>query len=117
VSGRFNVLDVLNPPHPLGPAGDDPFTARICADRAGHVIWVSGELDLASRDLMIQTCVLSDHRLVVVEMAELTFMDCAGYGALISGRRVLEQRGGSLTLARAAGEPLRLLELIDEIET
>ena len=111
------MLDVLSPPHPLAPAGGDSFTARICADRAGHVIWVSGELDLASRDLMIQTCVLSDHRVVVVEMAELTFMDCAGYGALISGRRVLERRGGSLTLAHAAGEPLRLLALIDAIET
>ena len=110
------MLDALTPPHPSGPGDDDSFTARISAERLRHVLCVTGELDLASRDVMLQTCVESDHRTVVVDLAELTFMDCAGYGALMAARRVLEQRDGSLTLADAMGEPLRLLALIEAIE-
>jgi anti-anti-sigma factor len=107
------VLDVLTPPHPLGSADGKSLSVRIYADRVGHVIWVGGELDVTTRGFMLESCVQVGHGAVVVEMAGLTFMDCAGYGALVTGRRVLERRGGSLSLVHAAGEPLRLLALID----
>lgn len=110
------MLDVLTPPHPLGSADGDPFSVEICVGGAGHVILVRGELDLASCGVMIDSCVKVGQRVVVVELAGLTFMDCAGYGALIAGRQDLERRGGSLTLAHATGKPLRLLALIDAID-
>ena len=110
------MLDALSPPHSSRPVAADPFTTRISAEGARHVLRVTGELDLASRDLMLGACVESDHRVVVVDLAELTFMDCAGYGALMTARRALEQRDGSLTLADALGEPLRLLTLIEATE-
>lgn len=54
-----------------------------------------------------------DHRHVVVDMAGLTFMDCAGYRELVIARLVLERRGGSLSLLAPSGEPLRLLTLVE----
>ena len=40
---------------------------------------------------------------VVVEMSEMTFMDCSGYGGLVAIRRALLERGGSLTLTNQSG--------------
>jgi anti-anti-sigma factor len=53
---------------------------------------------------------------VIVEMADLTFMDCSGYGAFVAARQVLEERSGSLTLANSTGEPAYLLSLIDTFD-
>jgi anti-anti-sigma factor len=87
--------------------------ARVHAD--GVEIHVAGELDLTSRALMLLACVDGDQRSVVVDLTALTFMDCAGYGALVRARVILEERGGTLGLVNATGEPLRLLGLIDRI--
>ena len=105
------MLDVLTSPYPFDSTDGNPLTVRICLDRVSHVIWVEGDLDWLTRDLMIEGCAKAGHRFVVVGMTGLAFMDCAGYGGLIASRRVVERRGGSL--AHATGEPLRLLAFID----
>ena len=51
---------------------------------------------------------------VVVDLADLTFMDCGGYRGLLQARVALERCGGSLTLTDAVGEAARLLELLGE---
>ncbi len=81
-----------------------------------HVVVLAGALDRASREATIRACTLTDHVHVVVAMAEVTFMDCAGYGALIVASVALRRRGGSLSLLDPAGEPLRLLLLIEQLE-
>jgi anti-anti-sigma regulatory factor len=48
----------------------------------------------------------------VADLSSTTFMDRAGYGALMSARAVIEQRGGTLELRGADGQPSRLLHLI-----
>ena len=88
------------------------FRATSRPDGRCHVVEVGGELDLASRNAMMRACTARRHRAVVVDMANLTFMDCAGYSAIANARYVLEHRGGSLLLANAVGEPARLLDLI-----
>ena len=93
----------------------EQFTARGCGQGDQRTVHVAGELDLAGRSLMMRTCLEGVHRSVVVELGELIFMDCAGYGSLVHVRNILEQLGGSLTLAHPTGEPARLLELIDEL--
>jgi len=79
-----------------------------------HVVVITGELDLASRDETVRACTAAGQVDVIVEMAGLAFMDCAGYGALIAARTLLEFRGGSLTLVNPCGQPLRLMVLIGE---
>ena len=75
-----------------------------------HHVHVSGELDFDSGPAVRQACLDGD--VVVVDMSDLTFMDCAGYGYLAAARIELEQRGGSLTLTGSTGEPARLLTIL-----
>jgi anti-anti-sigma factor len=90
------------------------FSARARFDDPLTVVVMSGELDLATCGAAVRACVSMGHRNVVVDMAALTFMDCAGYRELVIARLVLERRGGSLTLLAPAGEPLRLLTLLEQ---
>jgi anti-anti-sigma factor len=78
-----------------------------------HARPLDGELDVASRGLVLLTCAAVEHRVVTVDLTDLTFMDCAGYSGLVAARRVLEARGGSLTLDSITGEPSRLVTLLD----
>ena len=82
-----------------------------------HIVRVSGELDLDSGDLLIRTCARAEPSLdIVVDLSALTFMDCAGYGAVMHARAALISHGGTLTLANGSGEPARLLALIGNLE-
>ena len=91
-------------------------TVSVSADGGNHVVNVSGELDMGTRDSVEQACLAGDDLAVVVEMAELTFMDCRGYGGLVEARRVIQARGGSLTLSNHVGQPARLLMLLGAVE-
>ncbi len=93
---------------------DGFFTVRVRSDGPLHVVVMSGELDLASSAAAIRACTPIDHVDVVVAMADLVFMDCAGYGALVASRAILERRGGSMVLMDPVGEPLRLLTLLQQ---
>jgi anti-sigma B factor antagonist len=89
------------------------FSVRVRFDDPLFVVEMSGELDLASRTAAIRACTTTDHGDVLVDLSELTFMDCAGYGALASAAKLLEARGGSLVMMSPVGEPRRLLALIE----
>ncbi len=67
---------------------------------------------MRTRHFVEQACVAGDAVAVVVEMAEVTFMDCSGYAGLVAARRVLQQHGGSLTLNHEVGQPARLLAML-----
>lgn len=97
-------------------ASQPPANVRVSMDAGLHVVNVSGELDIGTRDSVEQACLAGDDMSVVVEMADLTFMDCRGYGALVAARRVIQDRGGSLTLSNQAGQPARLLMLLGAVE-
>jgi anti-anti-sigma factor len=78
------------------------------------VVALTGDLDGATRQVAYDACVASESRDIVVDLGAVSFMDCSGYGALMSARAELRKRGGSLTLRNARGEPARLLLLIRE---
>jgi anti-anti-sigma factor len=83
----------------------------------GHrIVRLSGELDIATRDLVRRTCLAGTDLTVVVDMTDLTFIDCCGYGALIAARRILTDLGGSLKMSNQAGQPEFLLGLLHDLE-
>ena len=84
----------------------------VSMDAGKRVVTFAGELDVRTRRVVEQACVAGDAVAVVVEMAEVTFMDCAGYAGLVAAMRVLQQHGGSLTLNHAVGQPARLLAML-----
>ena len=97
----------------VGNDHDRQFTAQVDIEGDQRTVHVTGELDLVSRAQMVRSCVDGVPHSVVVELAGLTFMDCAGYRSFVEVRKFLEQRGRSLVLANPRGEPARLLALID----
>ena len=97
------------------PVSPQNWLTTVSFGRDGDIrIDAAGALDMASRREMLAACVQDGNRTVVVDLANLSFMDCAGYGALVEARTVLEDRGGWLSVAHATGEPARLLGLIAE---
>ena len=87
------------------------------SERDGHrVVRIGGELDIATRSRVRQACVGGFDNAVDVEMAEMTFMDCCGYGALVAARLQLQERGGSLTVLNQVGQPARLLTVLAALE-
>jgi anti-anti-sigma factor len=89
----------------------------VSIDGGDHVVNVSGELDVRTRQVVEQACLTGHDLTVVVEMSKLTFMDCCGYAGLVAIRRALRERGGSLTLTNQVGQPARLLDLLDAAES
>ncbi len=63
---------------------------------------------------MYDACTRAEHRDVVVDLSDVHFMDCAGYGSLVAARHELERRGGSLDVRHASDEPLRLIRLLTD---
>jgi anti-anti-sigma factor len=87
---------------------------RRMVSTARVVVALTGELDIATRQVAYDACVASESSDIVVDLGAVSFMDCSGYGALMAARSEFQRRGGSLTLRNARGEPARLLLLIDE---
>jgi anti-anti-sigma factor len=95
---------------------DEPFTLRVSKRRGRRVVQIGGELDIATRHRARQACLEGRGHDVVVEMADVTFMDCCGYGGLVAARRALQADGGSLTLNHQTGQPAELLVMLGILE-
>nr|WP_095877786.1 STAS domain-containing protein [Streptomyces sp. TLI_235] len=54
---------------------------------------------------------LESHRAVVLDLLEVTFMDCAGLGALVRARNQADRCGARLVLGGAGRCVVRLLRL------
>lgn len=74
---------------------------------------VGGDLDLASAWLLegLIHRFAARGRHVVLDLKDVAFMDCGGLGALLSIRRAIESRGGSLQLEHIAPAVRRVIEL------
>ncbi|WBP84546.1 STAS domain-containing protein [Kitasatospora cathayae] len=72
-----------------------------------------GEIDLATAPRLRHrlAAALEAHREVVLDLSEVTFMDCSGLRVLVQARNQADQYGGRLVL-RGVGRPVaRLLKL------
>ena len=61
----------------------DGFTVRVEQDGQGPVVWVSGELDLATAPLLRDCLQDLDGQRVTVDFSGLTFMDSSGLHVLM----------------------------------
>lgn len=95
---------------------------RLSVSRTGDraVLRLSGEIDIATeprlrgrlRDL-IEPGRPEPVRHLVVDVAELQFLDLSGFQALLDAERQLRRRGGSLVLRSPTRRVRRLLSLLD----
>jgi anti-sigma B factor antagonist len=91
------------------------FLISVRVDEATAWLTVTGELDLGSTSSMrdaIRSALSDDSiRLVVIDLGEVTFLDCSGLAALIEGRRLADERDVGYRVRNATGLPRTVLRL------
>jgi len=88
------------------------FDVRSETTHAGAaVLYVSGDLDLASAPRLSEALAELVADPVVVDLSECTFLDSAGMGVLLASARALSDAGRSLRVAAADPRILRVLEI------
>lgn len=77
------------------------------------VVALSGELDMldAARVTAGLTSAAAREPQVIVDLADLKFIDCSGITALIRGRKLARDAGGELRLAAPRPQVLQVLTL------
>ncbi|MEV0902079.1 STAS domain-containing protein [Actinoplanes sp. NPDC049802] len=89
------------------------FEARTSVGDGRVVVALAGECDLAAREHL--TAVLLDavhrSRVVLVDMARLTFIDSSGVHSLVTAHHAAKNSGGRVHVANATGPVAAVLEL------
>src|SRR4051794_33217296 len=81
--------------------------------RETALVALSGELDLAAKRVaedVVRDVLGQGAREILVDLADVTFMDCVGLGILVRAARSAELRGARLYLVRAQDQPRDLIE-------
>ena len=84
------------------------------APNGAAVIALAGRLDLltaADTKRRIAEAVAAGHPRVVIDLADVTFMDSSGLSALVSGLKAARQAGGDLRIARPTAQVTSILKL------
>ena len=101
----------------MDPISTDVDGIRVGCEQTGPASWrvlVGGEIDAASAPhlaAVIDPLVAEPDASVVVNLADVTFMDSSGLRTLVRAANEAKDSGGSLVLARASGAVVRLLEV------
>lgn len=96
---------------------DDLLTVRVVRTGEQALLLLTGELDVSTVELLdaVVGPLLAGTdpavRQVLVDCAELSFVDVAGLGALLAARQTLRQRSGALLLRSASPALRRVLSL------
>ncbi|WP_431676199.1 STAS domain-containing protein [Kitasatospora sp. KL5] len=82
-------------------------------DTTPAIVAARGDIDLATAPRLrrVLARALKTHRDVVLDLSEVTFIDCAGLGALVEARNLAGRRGGRLVLRGAGPCVVRLIRL------
>ena len=83
------------------------------ADSESLVLTIRGELDIATARLLDGRLreLLAQHRQIVLDLAELAFIDSTGLAVLVSAAQSAERDGGSFTISALSAAAQRVLEL------
>jgi anti-anti-sigma regulatory factor len=77
--------------------------------RSTAVAWLGPRVDASTAYVCFARCVSRRAPHVVADLSSTTFMDQAGYVALMQARAVIELRGGTFRVRGAVGQPSQLL--------
>lgn len=88
---------------------------RMGTDQSGLTVWLSGELDHhAARELREQidsAIERSAAKRLRLDFSGVTFMDSSGIGLIMGRYRLMQSRGGSLTVVGASERLRRVMKL------
>jgi len=89
------------------------FGWRVCTEADTYIVWLWGELDVATADEFEQALVEAGGSQVVIDLGALTFIDARGLSALLSARRRIIGAGHGFALRGASGLVRRVFEITD----
>jgi anti-anti-sigma factor len=97
------------------PALPRPFTAVVHLDADRAVVVLRGELDLMSVAVLVDCFagIAPAVEEVVLDFAELDFIECSGLYAIAAATQEAVARGGSLSIRSLRSQPQRLLNLVN----
>ena len=102
----------LTDPGNLRPPLDSDFEVDVRAEAQGTVVSVTGELDVASSQVLeLELTKLHAVPTVVVDLRRLVFIDSTGLGVLVRANQHAREQGQRFGLVRGAGQVDRLLSL------
>jgi anti-sigma B factor antagonist len=93
-------------------------TSHLHVDRSGHagfdLVAARGDLDVFSAQRFRDAAFHADHTaaLLVLDLAEVTFLDSSGVGALVTIHREARARGAEVSLVCVPGPVLRVLTIM-----
>jgi len=76
------------------------------------VVALVGELDLASADGLVASLIGVPGSPVVVDLAQLSFLDSSGISALVLAKNQMDEVGRTLLLTRPTARVLQTLEIV-----
>jgi anti-sigma B factor antagonist len=91
------------------------FAVRRSDDADGVVLWLSGELDLASAPQLkeaIHQIDLDGQGRLLLDLSQLAFMDSTGLAVVVAAREHADASGSRLVLRRPTPQVERLLSLV-----
>src|SRR5271169_64031 len=80
------------------------FQIDLASDLELHIARLSGELDLAGSAELVAVLTVADGKPVIADLWNVTFIDCAGLGALFESKQQIETRGGRFEVRGAKGQ-------------
>ncbi len=96
----------------LRPPLEHEFEVDVREEARGTVVTVSGELDVASSQILEQELEkLQAAATVIVDLRGLTFIDSTGLGVLVRSHQLAKERSRRFGLVRGDGQVNRLLTL------
>jgi anti-anti-sigma factor len=90
-------------------------TGDVHLEEGDVFVHLAGELDVAAHQQVVRLCTSVPGADVHVDISEVTFMDSAGHDALVVAQQQVEASGGTLELVGVAGEPARVIAVLDRV--
>jgi anti-sigma B factor antagonist len=95
-----------------------PFNVTLTEQAEGVVVRVFGEVDIVTAPVLqrhLESAIGSGRPTVVIDLAETTFLDARGVGALVNARKRVTAAGGRMVIRRPPALVRRVLELADQV--
>jgi anti-anti-sigma factor len=92
----------------------DAFLIQVFQSAEVTVIRLKGELDLATAPQLrheLAECANPGVGRIVLDLAELTFMDSVGLSILVAGHKKLKELGGTLVIQHTNARVQRVIEI------
>jgi anti-sigma B factor antagonist len=113
---RFPTTDYAGPLAGRPVRDDDALSIEVAPDHSAAVVRLEGEIDISNAAALaagLRQALSADGSApeLVVDLAQLSFIDARGLAALVEGRRLADLSGTTMVLTHPSGLVRRLLQI------